>query len=91
MKPLCIDLYCGLGGWAEGFLSEGYDVIGFREVFSSMTADKVKCEWCGYVLNFDENSFFTEEGRLLDAGCYLTVFDEHFKERENGEVEKEGH
>lgn len=29
MKPLAIDLYCGLGGWAEGFLSEGYEVIGF--------------------------------------------------------------
>ena len=29
MKPLCIDLYCGLGGWAEGFLAEGWDVIGF--------------------------------------------------------------
>lgn len=26
---LAIDLFCGLGGWAEGFLSEGYDVIGF--------------------------------------------------------------
>lgn len=23
MKPLCIDLFCGLGGWAEGFLAEG--------------------------------------------------------------------
>jgi hypothetical protein len=29
VKPLAIDLFCGLGGWAEGFLSEGYDVIGF--------------------------------------------------------------
>ncbi len=28
-KPLLIDLFCGLGGWAEGFLAEGYDVIGF--------------------------------------------------------------
>lgn len=28
-KPLCIDLFCGLGGWTEGFLSEGYEVIGF--------------------------------------------------------------
>ncbi len=29
MKPLCIDLFCGLGGWAQGFLAEGYEVIGF--------------------------------------------------------------
>jgi len=26
---LAIDLYCGLGGWAEGLLAEGYTVIGF--------------------------------------------------------------
>jgi len=29
MKPLCIDLFCGLGGWTEGALSEGYECIGF--------------------------------------------------------------
>jgi len=29
MRLLAIDLYSGLGGWAEGFLAEGYDVIGF--------------------------------------------------------------
>jgi C-5 cytosine-specific DNA methylase len=29
MKPLMVDLFCGLGGWAEGGLAEGYDVIGF--------------------------------------------------------------
>ena len=29
MRPLCIDLYCGLGGWTEGFLAEGYDLVGF--------------------------------------------------------------
>jgi hypothetical protein len=29
-KPLAIDLYCGsFGGWAKGFLSEGFDVVGF--------------------------------------------------------------
>jgi C-5 cytosine-specific DNA methylase len=28
-KPLAIDLFCGLGGWTEGLLSEGYHVVGF--------------------------------------------------------------
>lgn len=28
-RLLCVDLYCGLGGWASGFLAEGYNVIGF--------------------------------------------------------------
>ena len=26
---LAIDLFCGLGGWTEGLLAEGWDVIGF--------------------------------------------------------------
>lgn len=29
MKPLAIDLFCGLGGWTEGLLAEGWDVVGF--------------------------------------------------------------
>lgn len=29
MKLLGIDLFCGLGGWTEGFLSEGFEMIGF--------------------------------------------------------------
>jgi hypothetical protein len=29
MKPLAVDLFCGLGGWTDGLLAEGYDVIGF--------------------------------------------------------------
>lgn len=28
-KPLAIDLFCGLGGWTEGLLATGYNVIGF--------------------------------------------------------------
>jgi site-specific DNA-cytosine methylase len=29
MKPIVADLCCGLGGWSEGFLSEGWDCFGF--------------------------------------------------------------
>src|SRR6185503_10993 len=29
MRPLAIDLFCGLGGWTEGLIAEGFDVIGF--------------------------------------------------------------
>lgn len=32
MKPLAIDLFCGLGGWTEGLLAEGYYVVGFDNV-----------------------------------------------------------
>ena len=28
-SPLAIDLFCGLGGWTEGLLAEGYYVVGF--------------------------------------------------------------
>lgn len=27
--PIVYDLFCGLGGWSEGFLAEGYECIGF--------------------------------------------------------------
>jgi hypothetical protein len=29
VKPLAIDLFCGLGGWTEGLLAEDYRVVGF--------------------------------------------------------------
>ncbi len=31
-KPLAIDICCGLGGWTEGLLAEGFDVVGFDTV-----------------------------------------------------------
>lgn len=27
--PIAIDLFCGLGGWTEGLIAEGYDVTGY--------------------------------------------------------------
>jgi hypothetical protein len=29
IRPLAIDLFCGLGGWSEGLLAEGWCVIGY--------------------------------------------------------------
>ena len=29
MRPLAVDLFCGLGGFTEGLIAEGYDPIGF--------------------------------------------------------------
>jgi hypothetical protein len=40
MRPLAIDLFCGLGGWTEGLLAEGYDVVGFDNVRHEYGAEK---------------------------------------------------
>lgn len=29
MEPLVFDLFCGLGGWSEAFIAEGYRCVGF--------------------------------------------------------------
>ena len=29
MKPLVFDLFCGLGGWSETFIAQGYHAVGF--------------------------------------------------------------
>lgn len=71
----------------------GGDVSEYEELFRGVTI-KVGLRQQGHIptVQFmlsqgatDENSFFTEGGRLLDAGCYMTVFDEHFDERATSE------
>lgn len=29
MKPIVFDLFCGLGGWSEAFIAQGYHAVGF--------------------------------------------------------------
>ena len=29
MRPIVFDLFCGLGGWSEAFIEQGYLAIGF--------------------------------------------------------------
>lgn len=60
MKPLAIDLYCGLGGWAEGFLSEGWRVIGF---------DIERFNYPGELIVRDVLTIHGSE--LKDADCFV--------------------
>lgn len=48
-----LDLYCGLGGWAEGFLAEGWDVVGVDHAnFSTVyPGEFIQCDvllWNGW-------------------------------------------
>lgn len=44
VKPLAIDLFCGLGGWTEGLLAEGYQVIGYDITAHEYGDDKYPAE-----------------------------------------------
>lgn len=43
-RPLAVDLCCGLSGWAEGLVAEGFDVVGFdlEDMFKTLNMPKHK-------------------------------------------------
>lgn len=44
VRPLAIDLFTGLHGWAEGFIAEGYRVVGYDIIDMSEIVGKPKPE-----------------------------------------------
>ena len=73
MRPLAIDLFCGLGGWTEGLLAEGYYVVGFDierhrypRTFARQDSELAqKCPVGGSKRNADGESVFK------DRSCHL--------------------
>ena len=43
--PLAVDLFCGLGGWAEGFLAEGYRVVGLIPSATITATGATRASW----------------------------------------------
>lgn len=50
MKPLVLDLFCGLFGWGEAFADNGYDVVGFDLEDQFKNFDKKMPSNCELVL-----------------------------------------
>lgn len=70
MKPVVIDLCCGLGGWTKGFLAEGWDAVGFdieRHRYPARAIDGSSVKAGG--IDFARHDSFngTTEKRLRDA------------------------
>lgn len=65
MKPLAIDLFCGLGGWTEGLLAEGWDVLGFdieRHVYGN---DCYPAQLCLYDVLTIHGSMFRDADLIV--------------------------
>lgn len=70
-SPLCVDLFCGLGGWSEGFLAEGWRVVGFdieRHRYPAREMAETTAR-SGGGIDFNRGDSFngTNEKRLRDA------------------------
>lgn len=64
-KPLVIDGYCGLGGWSEGFLAEGWECVG-------IDIEKHDYGTGGYPGGLILQDMLTVDGRQFkDADCLV--------------------
>jgi len=69
--PLGIDLFCGLGGWTEGLLATGWDVVGFD--IERHRYNERECPDCSGTGNFYRNDC---DGDFLPCDtCYRDCFE----------------
>ena len=71
-KPLCIDGFCGLGGWAQGFLAEGWDVIGFdieRHKYCGIKEYPKRQLWLQDVLTIHGSQFKNADCLVMSPPC----------------------
>ncbi|HET6207812.1 MAG TPA: hypothetical protein VFD98_13445 [Terracidiphilus sp.] len=68
--PLAIDLFCGLGGWTDGLLVEGYDVVGFdieRHRYPARAISDCEIKAAGIDFNRGDSFNGTTEKRIRNA------------------------
>lgn len=63
---LCLDLFCGKGGWTNAFLAEGFDVIGFDIVKQpDYRGEYMPCD----VLRMDDLRFYNADFAVCSSPC----------------------
>ena len=67
-KPLCIELFCGTFGWGAGFISEGWDVVGFDIMDVQAELGVPRTEGCQLVLQ-DVNTLHGSQ--FVKADCIV--------------------
>lgn len=68
MKPLAIELYAGLHGWGEGFIAEGYRVIGFDIVDMCAALGQARPDGIELVL---QDALTLHGSQFRDAACIV--------------------
>jgi hypothetical protein len=74
-RPLCVDLFCGKGGWARGFIDAGYRVRGFdnRDMSKWYPGEFTLADVC------DLDGYFFQGARVVVASPPCTEFSTFLK------------